>query len=60
MKQKLVVAVTGAGGSIYAKVLFDKLQLLKDQIETVAVVMSDNAKDVGNMSWAILTLKNPI
>lgn len=46
MKQKLVVAVTGASGSIYAKVLFDKLQLLKDQIETVAVVMSDNAKDV--------------
>lgn len=45
-KRKLVVAVTGASGSIYAKVLFDKLQLLKDQIEAIGVVMSDNAKDV--------------
>lgn len=46
MKRKVVVAVTGASGSIYAKVLLDKLCLLQDQIEEVAVVMSDNAKDV--------------
>lgn len=45
-KHKIIVSVTGASGSIYAKVLFDKLVLLKDQIETVGVVMSDNAKDV--------------
>lgn len=45
-KLKIVVAVTGASGSIYAKVLFDKLQSLSNQIETVSVVMSDNAKDV--------------
>jgi len=45
-KLKIVVAVTGASGSIYAKVLFDKLKLLHEQIETVGVVMSDNAKDV--------------
>lgn len=48
MKQKLVVAVTGASGSIYAKVLFDKLLLLTEQIDEVGVVMSNNAKDV----WA--------
>ncbi len=46
MKRKIVVAVTGASGSIYAKVLLDKLCLLQDQIEEVAIVMSDNAKDV--------------
>src|SRR4051812_17770979 len=46
MKHKIVVAVTGASGSIYAKVLFDKLALLKDQIEDVGIVMSDNAKQV--------------
>ena len=46
MKQKIVVAVTGASGSIYAKVLFDKLASLKEQIEEVGVVMSDNAKQV--------------
>jgi 4-hydroxy-3-polyprenylbenzoate decarboxylase len=45
-KHKIVVAITGASGSIYAKVMLDKLQALTDQIETVGVVMSDNAKDV--------------
>ena len=45
-KKKIIVAVTGASGSIYAKVLFDKLNQLGDQIEKVGVVMSDNAKDV--------------
>ncbi len=44
--KKIVVAVTGASGSIYAKVLFDQLIKLQDQINKVAVVMSDNAKDV--------------
>ncbi|MBK9733224.1 MAG: UbiX family flavin prenyltransferase [Chitinophagaceae bacterium] len=46
MKRKIVVAVTGASGSIYAKVLFDKLLLLQDQIDKMGVVMSDNAKFV--------------
>lgn len=45
-KHKIVVAITGASGSVYAKVLLDKLQALNDQIDTVGVVMSDNAKDV--------------
>ncbi len=45
-KHKIVVAITGASGAIYAKVLLQKLQQLAEQIETVGVVMSDNAKDV--------------
>lgn len=45
-KKKIIVAVTGASGAIYAKVLFDNLLKLGDQIEKVAVVMSDNAKQV--------------
>lgn len=45
-KKKIIVAVTGASGSIYAKVLFEKLKQLESQIEKVGVVMSDNAKDV--------------
>jgi flavin prenyltransferase len=44
LKNKIVVAVTGASGSIYAKVLLEKLSALKDQCEEVALVMSDNAK----------------
>ncbi|MCX2430710.1 UbiX family flavin prenyltransferase [Pedobacter sp. GR22-10] len=60
IKKKVVVAVTGASGSIYAKVLFDKLIELQDQIEAVGVVMSDNAKEVwqfelGNQNYADYT-----
>ncbi len=61
-KHKIIVAVTGASGSIYAKVLFDKLILLKDQIEMVGVVFSGNAKDVweyelGNKNYESLPFK---
>ncbi len=45
-KHKIVVAVTGASGAIYAKVLFDKLTQLHEQIADVGVVMSDNAREV--------------
>ena len=44
MRRNIVVGVTGASGSIYAKVLLDKLTKVQD-VET-AVVMSTNAKDV--------------
>lgn len=43
---KLIVAVGGASGSVYAKVLFDKLKNLSSQIDVVGVVISENAKDV--------------
>lgn len=61
-KHKIVVAVTGASGAIYAKVLFDKLQQLKDQIQDVGVVMSDNAREVwkfelGNSEYENLPFK---
>jgi 4-hydroxy-3-polyprenylbenzoate decarboxylase len=46
MKKKIVVAITGASGAIYADLLLKKLNQLKDQIAEVAVIMSDNAKDV--------------
>ncbi len=45
-KHKIIVAITGASGAIYAKVLLDKLELLNEQIETVGIVMSGNAKEV--------------
>ncbi|MDF2433557.1 MAG: flavin prenyltransferase, partial [Mucilaginibacter sp.] len=46
MKKKIVVAITGASGSIYAKLLVEKLQQLNSQIAEVAIIMSDNAKEV--------------
>lgn len=46
LKRKIVVGITGASGSIYAKVLLDKLSKNADSIDKVGVVMSDNAKIV--------------
>jgi len=40
----IAIAVTGASGSIYAKVLFDTLLQNKNAVGNIAVVMSDNAK----------------
>ena len=45
-KHRIALGITGASGSIYAKVLLDKLQSLGDQIENVGVVLSNNAKTV--------------
>jgi 4-hydroxy-3-polyprenylbenzoate decarboxylase len=61
-KKKIIVAITGASGSVYAKVLLDKLVALQDQIEAVGIVMSDNAKDVwkfelGDTSYENLPFK---
>jgi flavin prenyltransferase len=44
--KKIVVAITGASGSIYAKTLLDKLVVVKDQWSALSVVMSENAKQV--------------
>src|SRR6056297_1805042 len=45
-KQKIIVAVTGASGSIYAKILLDKLFLLNEQIEEVGMIFSKNAEEI--------------
>ena len=44
--RKIVVAITGASGAIYARLLLDTLQKLQEQIAEVGVIMSDNAKQV--------------
>ncbi|WP_298301299.1 UbiX family flavin prenyltransferase [Hydrotalea sp.] len=46
MQYKIIVAITGASGSIYAKLLLDKLVALQNQIAEVGIVMSNNAKIV--------------
>jgi flavin prenyltransferase len=43
---KIVVAITGASGSIYAKLLLDKLAVLASEGAEVSVVLTDNAKSV--------------
>jgi len=44
--RKIVVAITGASGSIYARQLLDRLARIRDQWESVAVVMTENAREV--------------
>lgn len=60
---KIVLAVTGASGSIYTKLLIQKLLSIKNQWEELAVVMTDNAKvvwetEIGNTSYADFPVKN--
>ncbi|HTC00100.1 MAG TPA: UbiX family flavin prenyltransferase [Ferruginibacter sp.] len=43
---KIVVAITGASGSIYSKVLLDKLIEIKNQWSELSVVLTENAKQV--------------
>ncbi|MBI5218390.1 MAG: UbiX family flavin prenyltransferase [Bacteroidia bacterium] len=61
-KKKIIIAVTGASGSVYAKQLFEKLQNLLPQIEEAAVIFSDNAKkiwdyEIGDESYLRIPFK---
>jgi len=47
-KLKIIIGVTGASGSIYGKLLLEKVKQLEDQVEDCGVVFSDNARAV----WA--------
>lgn len=54
--KKIVIAITGASGSIYAANLLRKLETVKNQWGELSVVMSANAKEVWkteleNDSW---------
>jgi 4-hydroxy-3-polyprenylbenzoate decarboxylase len=44
--KKIVVAITGASGSVYAQLLLQKLASLKEQLSELSIVMTDNAKQV--------------
>ncbi|MEO8766039.1 MAG: UbiX family flavin prenyltransferase [Ginsengibacter sp.] len=41
---KIVVAITGASGSIYPKILLKKLMVIKGQWSSLGIVITDNAK----------------
>ncbi len=44
--KKIVVAITGASGSVYPRLLLSKLMNLKEQWDELSVVMTENAKEV--------------
>ena len=58
---KIVVAITGASGSIYPKILMDKLLAKKEQWSDLSVVMSPNAMEIwktelddeGYKNWSV-------
>jgi len=43
---KIILAITGASGSIYALKLLEKLKALKEPPSEIAVVLSDTAKEI--------------
>jgi len=44
--RKIIVAITGASGSIYAQKLLEKLSSIKTPPSEIAVVFSDNAREI--------------
>ena len=44
--RKIVIAITGASGSVYAKILLQKLSMLKAQWNNLGVIMTTNAQQV--------------
>lgn len=55
---KIVIAITGASGSIYPKLLLDKLQQLENQWSSIGIIITDNAKivwktELGNEDYNI-------
>ena len=47
-ERKIVVAVTGASGAIYAKLLIEKLKQLNSPPKEIAVIFSNAAKEIWN------------
>jgi 4-hydroxy-3-polyprenylbenzoate decarboxylase len=43
IKKKVVIAISGSSGALYAKVLLDKLIQLQPQCEAIGVVLTENA-----------------
>jgi 4-hydroxy-3-polyprenylbenzoate decarboxylase len=59
--RKIVVAITGASGSLYASLLIQKLLTIRTQWEAVSIVMTKNARTVwetelGNEAYKHLPL----
>jgi 4-hydroxy-3-polyprenylbenzoate decarboxylase len=47
---KIAIAITGASGAIYAKLLIEKLLVIKDQWNSLGIVMSNTLKKYGKQN----------
>jgi 4-hydroxy-3-polyprenylbenzoate decarboxylase len=59
INRKIILAVTGASGSIYAQLLLSKLGSLKESPEEIAVVFSDTAKEIWEYETGTKYLQEP-
>lgn len=62
VRNKILIAISGASGAIYPKLLIDKVLKIKDQWEELSVVMSTNAQhiwttELGNEDFKHLPVK---
>jgi 4-hydroxy-3-polyprenylbenzoate decarboxylase len=60
--KRIVIAISGASGSVYAADILDKLTAVKDQLNELSVVITENAKEVWkteleNESWKDYSVK---
>ena len=46
MKRKMIIAVTGASGAAYTRLLFQKIAGLSDELEEVAVIFTAKASEI--------------
>lgn len=46
MQRKIILAITGASGSVYAATLLRKLQAMKQQLQEIAVIITDTGRDI--------------
>jgi 4-hydroxy-3-polyprenylbenzoate decarboxylase len=51
--RKIIVAVTGASGAIYAQKLMERLESMKEPPEEIAVVFSDNARAIWEFEMGV-------
>ncbi len=58
MANKILLAVTGASGAVYAKLLLDRLMTLQGQWQELSMVMSSNAKEIWHTELGDETYKD--
>ncbi len=57
-KLKIIIGITGASGTLYGKLLLEKVKNLESQVEDCGVVFSDNARAVWSYELGPFDEKN--